>query len=59
MALRAGQLWLDGIVPLEASSDGRFFFRDEPQSPEWARFSDALHDRTLRMCVSGYDLKRV
>ena len=59
ISLRAGRLWFDGVVPLEPAADGRFSLRDEPQSPEWVRFTDALHDRTLRMCLSGFDYKRV
>jgi hypothetical protein len=59
ISLRAGRLWLDGVVPLEPAADGRFYLRDEPDSPEWVRFTDALHDRTLRMCLSGFELRRV
>jgi D-alanyl-D-alanine carboxypeptidase len=59
IALRRGKLWLDGVVPLEPAADGRFYLRDEPQSPEWVGFSDIVSNRAMRMCLSGYDLRRV
>jgi hypothetical protein len=39
VVLRKGKLWVDGETPLEAGPDGYFYFRDEPHSPEWVRFS--------------------
>lgn len=59
IALRRGQLWFDGVVPLELAVDGRFWLRDEPQSPEWVRFTDVLGGRARRMSLSGFELKRV
>ncbi len=59
IALRAGKLWLAGTVPLEPAADGRFFLRDEPDSPEWVRFSDVVGASARRMTLSGYELKRV
>jgi CubicO group peptidase (beta-lactamase class C family) len=59
IALRRGKLWLDGVIPLEPAADGRFYLRDEPQSPEWVAFSDIVSTRAMRMCLSGYDLRRV
>jgi hypothetical protein len=59
IALRKGKLWLNGVVPLEASADGRFFLRNEPQSPEWVGFSDLVNGKAMRMRLSGTDLARV
>jgi len=59
ISLRRGRLWLDGVIPLEAAPDGRFYWRDEPQSPEWVRFSDIVDTRAMRMTLSGYELRRV
>jgi hypothetical protein len=47
------------VVPLEPTADGRFYLRNDPQSPEWVGFSDILSTRAMRMCLSGYDLRRV
>jgi CubicO group peptidase (beta-lactamase class C family) len=59
IVLRKGQLWLNGIVPLEPSADGRFFLRDEPASPEWVDFSNIVNGNAMRMRLSGADLTRV
>ena len=59
ITLRKGKLWLNGVVPLEPSRDGRFFLRDEPQSPEWVGFSDFVNGKAMRMRFSGNDLTRV
>jgi hypothetical protein len=59
IVLRKGRLWLNGIVPLEPSADGRFFLRDEPASPEWVSFSDIVNGNAMRMRLSGADLTRV
>jgi CubicO group peptidase (beta-lactamase class C family) len=58
IVLRKGRLWLNGVTPLEASKDGRFFLRDEPQSPEWVRFSDIANGAAQRLTLSGADLWR-
>jgi CubicO group peptidase (beta-lactamase class C family) len=59
IALRRGKLWLNGVVPLEAAADGRFYLRDEPDSPEWVGFSDFVNGSAMRMRLSGADLARV
>jgi D-alanyl-D-alanine carboxypeptidase len=59
VVLRRGRLWLDGVVPLEAAADGRFYLRDEERSPEWARFADLAGRVTMRMTLSGADFIRV
>jgi hypothetical protein len=59
IVLRKGRLWLNGIVPLEPSADGRFFLRDQPASPEWVSFSDIVNGNAMRMRLSGADLTRV
>ena len=57
--LRRGKLWLNGTVPLEPASEGRFYLRDEPASPEWVGFSDFANGKAMRMRLSGADLARV
>ena len=59
IALRAGKLWLNGVVPLEPAQNGRFYLRDEADSPEWVSFSDIVNGRAMRMRLSGADLLRV
>ena len=58
IVLRRGKLWLDGVVPLEPAANGRFYLRDEPQSPEWIRFFDIANGAAQRMTLSGADLWR-
>jgi hypothetical protein len=58
IAIRSGKLWLNGVVPLEPARNGRFYLRDEPDSPEWLSFSDIVNGRAMRMCLSGADLQR-
>ncbi|MGC1523435.1 MAG: serine hydrolase domain-containing protein [Steroidobacteraceae bacterium] len=57
--VRKGKLWLNGTVPLEPAADGRFYLRDEPESPEWVGFSDFANGKAMRMRLSGADLARV
>ncbi len=57
--VRKGRLWLNGTVPLEPAADGRFYLRDEPESPEWVGFSDFANGKAMRMRLSGADLARV
>ena len=59
IVLRAGQLWLDGFVPLEPTGDGRFWLRDEPTSPEWIAFGDFVAGRPMTMTLSGTNLERI
>lgn len=56
---RRGRLWFNGVTPLEASADGRFYLRDEPASPEWLGFSDFVNDHAMLLYFSGYVLQRV
>jgi CubicO group peptidase (beta-lactamase class C family) len=58
IAIRGGKLWLNGVVPLEPAQGGRFYLRDEPDSPEWVSFSDIVNGRAMRMRLSGADLRR-
>jgi len=58
IAIRGGKLWLNGVVPLEPAQNGRFYLRDEPDSPEWVSFSDIVNGRAMRMRLSGADLQR-
>lgn len=59
VVFRAGQLWVDGVVPLEPAADGRFFLRDEPLSPEWVAFTDVVGGQARRLCLSGFEFRRV
>jgi CubicO group peptidase (beta-lactamase class C family) len=56
---RKGKLLADGVVLLEAGEGGLFHFRDEPQSPEWIRFSDVVNGLAMRMDLSGENMWRV
>lgn len=58
IAIRNGKLWLNGVVPLEPARNGRFYLRDEADSPEWISFSDIVNGRAMRMRLSGADLQR-
>ena len=55
---RRGQLWLNGVVPLELAEGSRFWLRDEAVSPEWVSFEDIVNDRSMRLVLSGAHLKR-
>ena len=59
VVLRRGQLWLAGVIPLEAAAGGLFYLRDEPDNPEWVSFSDVVAGRAMRMRISGNDTVRV
>lgn len=59
IALRKGRLWLNGTVPLEAAPDGRFWWRDEPDSPEWVRFAAPANGVASAMVASGNWLPRI
>lgn len=59
IVLRRGWLWLNGVVPLEASVDGRFYLRDEPANPDWIDFPEIAARGAVRMRIAGVDLKRV
>lgn len=58
IVVRRGKLWLNGVVPLEPAANGRFYLREEPNSPEWVRFSDIANGAAQRMTLSGADLWR-
>jgi hypothetical protein len=58
VAVRQGKLWLDGVIPLEAAADGRFFLRDEPDSPEWVSFREPVNGKACAMLLSGAFLLR-
>jgi hypothetical protein len=53
-----GQLWLDGIIPLQAVGD-RFYLRDEEHSPEWVAFGEIVNGRCMRIKFSGEDFWQV
>jgi hypothetical protein len=57
--IRQGRLWLNGVVPLAADADGRFYLRDEADSPEWVEFSDIVGGTAKRLTLSGIELRRV
>ena len=59
VVIRRGKLWLNGVVPLEAKAGGRFYLRDEADSPEWVSFSEVVNGQAMRMILSGADLTRV
>jgi CubicO group peptidase (beta-lactamase class C family) len=59
ITLRDGALWMDGAIPLEPTGDGRFWWRNEPTSPEWVAFADVLGGRAMRLVVSGDHLVRI
>ena len=59
IVLRRGKLWMNGVIPLEPAENGRFYLRDEPDSPEWVSFSDLVNGRTMQMRLSGNVLWRV
>ncbi|MGH8252868.1 MAG: hypothetical protein ACRES2_02435, partial [Steroidobacteraceae bacterium] len=56
---RRGQLWFNGVTPLESAADGRFYLRDEATSPEWVAFSDVANGNAMVLNYSGYVLQRV
>jgi len=56
---RRGRLWLNGVVPLEPAGGTKFWFRDEPDNPEWIAFYDLANGHAMRISLSGQDLKRV
>ena len=49
---------MNGTIPLEASGDGRFFPRDEPDSPEWVSFREPVNGKSCAMVLSGTFLLR-
>jgi CubicO group peptidase (beta-lactamase class C family) len=59
ITLRNGSLWLDGVIPLEPTGDGRFWWRNEPTSPEWVAFADVIGGRAMRLVLSGDHLVRI
>jgi CubicO group peptidase (beta-lactamase class C family) len=59
VVLRRGRLWLGGVVPLEPAAGGRFYLRDDPDSPEWVEFADLARGRAMRIVLSGASLVRV
>jgi D-alanyl-D-alanine carboxypeptidase len=58
IVIRKGILMVDGVVPLEAGSDGEFHFRDEEFSPEWIRFGEIVNGKAMRLKLSGQDMWR-
>ena len=58
ISARQGKLWMNGTIPLEASGDGRFFLRDEPDSPEWVSFREPVNGKACAMVLSGTFLLR-
>jgi len=59
IVMRKDRLWLNGAVPLEPATDGRFFLRDEPESPEWVSFREPVNGKSCGMYLSGQYLPRV
>jgi hypothetical protein len=58
ISARQGKLWMNGATPLEASGDGRFFLRDEADSPEWVSFREPVNGKACAMVYSGLFLLR-
>ncbi len=58
ISAREGKLWMNGVIPLEASGDGRFYLRDEPDSPEWVSFREPVNGKACAMVFSGTFLLR-
>ena len=56
---RKGQLFADGVTPLEPAAGDVFYFRDEPHSPEWISFGEVINGRCMRIKISGGDAWRV
>lgn len=56
---RKGQLFADGVIPLERAAGDMFYFRDEPHSPEWISFGEVINGRCMRIKISGGDAWRV
>jgi CubicO group peptidase (beta-lactamase class C family) len=59
IVVRQGRLWMDGVVPLEPAADGKFFLRDEPDSPEWVSFRETADGKAVALYLSGLYLTRV
>jgi CubicO group peptidase (beta-lactamase class C family) len=59
IVVRKGKLMIDGIVPLEPTTDGAFYLRDEEHNPEWIRFADIVNGQSMRFKLSGEDMWRV
>ena len=56
---RQGKLWLDGLVPLEPTNDGRFRDGSSEKSPEWISFHEIVNGKAMRLKFSGEDMWRV
>ena len=59
VTLRKGVLMADGLVPLEAGTDGIFHMRSEEADTEWMQFHDVVNGMAMRIKLSGEDLWRV
>ena len=57
IVLRNGQLFIDGVQPLVARSDGKFGIGD-PEAPDWISFDTIVDGRAMRMNFSGIIFRR-
>ncbi|HET8783825.1 MAG TPA: serine hydrolase domain-containing protein [Pyrinomonadaceae bacterium] len=55
---RKGRLYLDGLQPLVARSDGKFGIGD-PEAPDWIAFESIIDGRAMRLNFSGILFRRM
>jgi len=55
---RKGRLYVDGVQPLIARSDGKFSVSD-PEAPDWITFESIIDGRAMRMNFSGILFRRM
>ena len=54
-----GQLWLDGVVPLQADGDAAFWLNDPPYNPGRIEFLTRIGAACMHVRLSGEDFWRV
>ncbi|HME11014.1 MAG TPA: serine hydrolase [Bryobacteraceae bacterium] len=59
IAIRKGQLWMDGTTPLEPLGKGLFRIGDEPHGPDTAEFFHFADGKALLLKINGGDLWRI
>ena len=55
---RKGRLYLDGVQPLVARTDGKFGIGD-PEAPDWISFESIIDGRAMRLNFSGIPFRRM
>ncbi len=58
IVMRAGALWVDGLIKLAPDGNDRFYLGDVKDNPDWISFAEVVNGRTMRMVQSGFDLTR-